>query len=69
MKYTLMVIRKVKDVGFVDIEANDWKDAIRKYWNPEPSKGEDIIFDDEVRWDDSATKYDYDVVICDREEE
>lgn len=57
--YTIRVTRVVKDIGYVDIEAKDGKDALRKYWEPDFSKGENLIFDDEIEWQDPAARYEY----------
>ena len=69
MKYTLRIKRTVTDIGYVDIEADNPSDALRKYWSPDYSKGEYVIFDDEIKWDDGAVDYDYDArVVYDKEE-
>lgn len=66
--YKLKITRTRVDYGYVLIEAENDDDAIRKYMEPDYNKGEYLIFDDEIEWEDSAAEYDYDVVICDRKE-
>ena len=58
-KYTLKITRTRTDVGYVDIVAESKDDALRKYWEPDISKGEHAIFDDEIEWDAWASDEDY----------
>ena len=57
MKYELRIDRISIDVGYVEIEAESEDDALRKYWEPDFSKGEDIIFDDEIAWSHCDSEY------------
>lgn len=57
-KYCLHINRVIHDNGTVIIDAESKEDAERKYWEPDYSKGERIIFDDEITWSDDAV-YDY----------
>lgn len=61
--YKLKITRTRVDYGYVLIEAASDDDAIRKYFEPDINKGEDLIFDDEIDWDDKdETSYDAKVV-------
>lgn len=64
MKYRLTIKRTREDFGTVEIEAESVEDAKRKYFEPDYSKGEEVIFDDEIDWDED----DYDYELTDVEE-
>lgn len=57
MKYKLLIERKITHIGSVEIEAESKEDAERKYWEPDYSKGEEIIFDSEIDWDEIGADY------------
>lgn len=55
MIYTLKIRRTILDEGTVDIEADSLKEAKRKYF--EPKWNEDLIFDDEIDWEECNRQY------------
>lgn len=57
MKYKLLIERKITHIGSVEIEAESKEDAERKYWEPDYRKGEEIIFDSEIDWDEIGADY------------
>lgn len=62
MEYVLKIRRTRTDVGYVTIEADNPDEALRKYWEPDYSKGEDAIFDDEIEWESESEDYDARVI-------
>lgn len=68
MKFRLKIVRTRIDVGYVAVEAESEDEALRKYWEPDFSNGEDFIFDDEIDWDVLDCD-EYDVEVCGREED
>lgn len=70
-KYTLKITRTRTDIGYVAIEAESKEDALRKYYYPDSSKGEYVIFDDEIDWLEDDGDYKTEVlpyIIIDRNE-
>lgn len=61
MKYELTIKRMVVESGTVVIDAGSYEEAERKYFEPDYSKGERIIFDEEIEWNDDCA-YDYEIV-------
>lgn len=55
MKYRLTIKRTREDFGTVEIEAESIEDAERRYLNP--NWDEEIIFDDEIEWDEDDGEY------------
>lgn len=62
MKYLVEVTRTRVDVGYVTIEAEDQEEALRKYYAPDYSKGEELIFDSEIDWETKEENYDERVI-------
>ena len=62
MVYTLTINRTIEYIGTVEIEAESKEDAERKYLNPDYRKGEYLIFDDEIDWDDVGAEYHIDSI-------
>lgn len=65
MKYMLQVERIRTDIGFVTIEADSPEEAERKYL--EPKVDEEVIFDDEIDWDDTMCCDEYQIISVERE--
>ena len=55
MIYTLTIHRAIFYEGTVDIEAESSEEAKRKYFRPKWY--EDIIFDDEIDWEEYDAEY------------
>ena len=55
MKYRLTIKRTREDFGSVEIEAQNAEEAERKYLNP--NWDEELIFDDEIEWDEDDGEY------------
>lgn len=69
--YTLKITRTRMDIGYITINAESEEDALRKYYYPDSSKGEYVIFDDEIDWLEDDGDYKAEVlpyIIIDRNE-
>ena len=69
MKYRLEIMRRATDIGYVEVEAESREDALRKYFEPDISKGEELIFDSDIDWS-CDTEYEYDAEVeCEYDED